>query len=483
MDIYGIWAIVTVIAGYFGLLDLGVGVAFIRNVSVYYAKKDFNSINRLINTGIIFYIAFTIVVGTIAYFSIGTIIDILHYPTQLRDDAFTVFFWGIVLFGLSSIGYVISSIQTGIQRMDLLNKVSIIASIPMALGTVYFLESGYGMKGLMINNYIVFGITFALNAIIAYRLFPQLKINPALFSVDMLKMVVNFGYKVQVGTIADTITLQTDKLLITYFISPAMTGFYQVGSSLAQTIRGLPILLISALLPAASEISANQDHESLRQVYARGTKYLMLVSFPMTFYTFAMAGIIMLAWMNSPDYGISAIVIQILIIGYLFNLICGVAASIGMAMDHPEYSMHSSIITIVTNLVLCVVLVYFLGVYGIALAGAISLAVSAIYFMVKFHWLISMPMIEFIKCVVTVPLIASVLPAAVLFFAFNTGIIQPGSGRIENFAILAVSGTAYMIAYLAVILWRSYIDDYDIALVKRYLGWDSIVNLVMVRDK
>jgi O-antigen/teichoic acid export membrane protein len=208
----------------------------------------------------------------------------------------------------------------------------------------------------------------------------------------------------------------------------------------------------------------------------------MLVSFPMVFFTFVMAGIMMLAWMNSTDYGISAIVIQILVIGYLFNLICGVASSISLAMDHPEYSMYSSIITISTNLILCVVLVNFMGVYGIALAGAISLSASAIYFLIKFHGLISMSMIEFIKSVVTVPLIASVTPAAVLFFALNIGLIQPGSGRIENIAILAVCGIAYMIVYIAIVLWRSYIDDYDFALIKRYLGWENIVSLLMVRE-
>ena len=58
---YGIWAIIGMVTGYFGLLDLGVETAFVKYISEYHAKKEYQCINRVVNTGIIFY-AFLVLV-------------------------------------------------------------------------------------------------------------------------------------------------------------------------------------------------------------------------------------------------------------------------------------------------------------------------------------------------------------------------------------------------------------------------------------
>ncbi len=55
---YGIWALVVVLTGYFGLLDCGVGTSFVKYISEYYTKKDYSGINRIVNTGFLLYAGF-----------------------------------------------------------------------------------------------------------------------------------------------------------------------------------------------------------------------------------------------------------------------------------------------------------------------------------------------------------------------------------------------------------------------------------------
>jgi O-antigen/teichoic acid export membrane protein len=481
LDLYGIWAIVSVVSGYFGLLDFGVGASFVKYISEFYTKKEPRKINQLVNTGIVFYAVFSLFIIALAYVALDPVVDLLNVPASLHSQAYFVFFVGIILFGVTSIFSAFGAIQNGLQRMDLTNKISILVSIPMVAGTVYFLENGYGLNGLMVNNAIVIVLTCIINFIVAFRLLPSLRINPLLASREMFRKIFSFGYKIQVGNISDTVTFQADKLLVSYFLNIGSVGIYQLGSSIAQTFRGIPILLISAILPAASEINAKKEYDVLKELYVRGTKYLILLSFPITFFTVVTADIIMRIWMG-PGFETSAFIIQLLSIGYLFNIICGVAVSIGSAIEKPGYQMNASIITIVMNIVLSVILIMRYGLPGIAVAASISLVSGSIYYLIVFHREMMMPLRDLIQGVIAWPLVAAVVPA-VLVYALNawTGWAQPAGGRLENLAVFILYGMIYVAIYAAIILKGMRLDEYDLGLVKKYASVDGILGLFKVQ--
>ncbi len=61
---------VAVLTGYFGLLDFGIGTSFVKYIAEYYTKKDYKSINQIVNTGCIFYSIFAILIFTLTFFII-----------------------------------------------------------------------------------------------------------------------------------------------------------------------------------------------------------------------------------------------------------------------------------------------------------------------------------------------------------------------------------------------------------------------------
>jgi O-antigen/teichoic acid export membrane protein len=220
-DMYGVWAIATSLTGYFGLLDFGIKDSYTKYISEFYAKKDYRSINQLINTGIVFYIAFMAAIIALAYVSMGFIISLFHVSAAMYDDAFFIFMIAIVTFALTNILNAFDAIQSGLQRMDITNKLSIIISIVMAAGTVFFIENGYGIRGLMVNNLIVLLISELACIVIAYKIFPYLRINPLMITKDMFKRLISFGYKLQLARAADTVTFQADRILIAFFLNYA----------------------------------------------------------------------------------------------------------------------------------------------------------------------------------------------------------------------------------------------------------------------
>jgi O-antigen/teichoic acid export membrane protein len=465
---YGVWAIVGVLTGYFSLLDFGMGTSFVKYISEYYAKKDYEGINQVVCTGVVFYFVFGALILPLAFMIMNPLLVLFGIPRESYSEAFFVFQVGIAMFAVSSIFSAFQAIQGGLQRMDVSSKIAIGVSVPTVLGTIYVLENGYGLRGLILNNAVILTVTSVVNIVIGFRIFPELKFSPALFSGEMLKKLFAFGFKLQFAKISDVIVFQTDRLLIAYFLNVSAAGFYQLGSSITQQMRLLPLLLVSAILPAASDMDAKREDGMLKKLYLKGLKYLTLVSIPLAFFTIASAQLIMLVWVG-PGYEKSAWIIQVLAVGYLANVLAGVGVAVGSAIGRPEFQMRAAIISGVSNLVLSVVLVVIMGFMGVAVATAVSLILGPVYFFIKLHGQLRLSSKKIIREIVSLPFCAAVMPALLIcgfHYRLKPEVIV--SGRLSSLGMFIVEGMIFLGIYLALILKAGYLDIYDRDLIKRF---------------
>lgn len=462
---YGIWAIVGVITGYFGLLDFGIGTSFVKYIAEFYAKKDYEKINQVVNTGFVFYSIFALLIIGVAIFFINSLLTFFKIPQHLYSEAVFVFLLGIIIFSVSNALSVFGAIQSGLQRMDILNKLAIAISIPNILGTIFFLEKGYGLPGLMVNNAIIFVISSVVNIIIAFNLLPTLRFSPLLFSKEMFKKLFAFGYKLQISRFAQLVSFQTDKLLITYFLNIGLVTFYHLGSRITSMMRGLPLLLVSAFVPATAEIEAKRGRDSLNELYLRGSKYLILVSTPLLFFVIINANLIMLTWMGK-GYEIAGLVTQILAVGYFANLISGAASSIAVGVAKTEFEMKYGIFMTILNLFLSIILIIMIGFIGTVIGTTISLTIGSLFFMKMFHNYLGTPLSSFVQLLYK-PMIASAISALIILFLNRTFLSTVTfSSRLANLSLLGVNSILFGGTYITFILLSKYLDEHDKGLIK-----------------
>ena len=466
LERYGIWAIVGVITGYFGLLDFGVGTSFVKYISEYYAKKDNERINQVINTGFVFYSIFAGFIITLGFIVINPLLAFFKIPSSLYNEALFVFLLGIILFCISNALSPFAAIQTGLQRMDITNKVAIAISIPMIIGTIFFLEAGYGLPGLMINNAIVIVVRSVVNIAIAFKILPELKFSLLLLNWKILKRLFSFGIKLQVDKIGGIFIFQTDKLLISHFLNVGLVAFYQLGSLIINNARAFPLLLVTAIMPAASEINAKEDKKKLHQLYIMGTKYLIFVGVPLLTFIFFTASSIMLIWMGE-GYEKSVLVIQILVPCFLINFLTGVGSSVALGMGNPEFQMRAGLLQAVLNIILSVVLVIKIGFLGVVIATLISLSLGSIYFMILFHRNLNYSLFSFLRKTFFVPVLTSFLVGSILGLVRSIYTSDGLSNRLTGFGVLGLEGIAFMILYLSIILKTNYLDEYDKSIFKK----------------
>ena len=462
---YGVWAIVGVLTGYFGLLDFGIGTSFVKYIAEYYAKKDYDKINQVINTGFLFYTIFAFLIIGLGFIFINPLLNLFNIPTSLYQEARFVFILGIIIFSISNALSPFGAVQGGLQRMDISNRINIILSLPNIAGTVFFLEKGYGLPGLIINNAIILVLICVVNIIIAHRILPELRFSPFLFTKEMFKRLFGFGYKLQIAMISSMISVHIDKLLISHFLSIGLVTFFQLGSSIVETAKSISVLFLTALIPAFSEIDAKGEKEKLIDGYLRGTKYLMLIVVPLFSLVIISASQIMMAWMGV-GYEKSGWIIQILGIGWFWALLTGMRAVIVQAIAKPEIEMKAGLIAAILNIPLSIIFIIKFGFVGVAFGTSVALFFSALYGLLRLHQELRISFVVFIKASylkIIIPCLCISLPLYFLVKTFQGLLFEPS--RITSLLVLIIQSALFLGIYLKVLSYIKPLDKTDITLL------------------
>jgi O-antigen/teichoic acid export membrane protein len=457
---YGILALLGGVTGYFGLFDFGISTSFVKYIAEFYARKEYGKINAVVNTGAAFYFVFGVGVFAFAFFFIEPVLSLLSIPPGLHKETAFVFVFGVGIFSISSALGAFASVPGGLQRMDVTNLISVAVSVPNIAGTVFVLEKEYGLPGLMVNSLVITLLSNAANIVAAFRMLPELKFNLFLFSVDLFKKLFSFGYKLQVSRFANLISFQTDKFLITGFLNIGLVTYYQLGSSIVSQARQIPLLLISALIPAVSELEAREGRDALIKVFLRGSKYLISLSTPLLVFVLVNASVIMLAWMGH-GYEKASTVIRFLCLGYYLATVTGVASSIAAGVARTDLDMKFGVLMAGLNLLLSVLLIIKFGFVGVLAGTCAALTVSSIYYVKLFLEYLELPANNFWRLFAK-PAYACVLPAmatcAVNYFLYPMAV---ESGRLFALTLAASNCIFFFVLYAAIILRSGYFDEYD----------------------
>ena len=156
MQRFGVWSLIFVITSYFSLLDLGLGASFVKYIAEHYARKDYEAINQVFNSGLALYLILFLIIVAAGFILRDPILCLFKIPPELFADAQFVLLVAVAIYSLSNVFGTFQAVITGLQRMDVTNLISLGVSVPRILGTVLLLEMGYGLRGLIVNEALIF---------------------------------------------------------------------------------------------------------------------------------------------------------------------------------------------------------------------------------------------------------------------------------------------------------------------------------------
>jgi len=382
---FGAWAIVRVFVNYASLADFGLSSTVTKFVAELHAKKDEQGIVRVIYSAFLIYFMIAAlllaILYLVQYFLLTTFFS--TSGTLLEDIRF-ILFGSMIIFSGNLIFSIFSSAIAGIQRMDTTNVVLSVFWIVNGILMYLAIVSGLGLRGLVYANAAATALSILLNAFFFFKFFRHLPFFSVRAGFVDLKESLRYSKDIFVIAAANGVHLHFDKLLLSSFLSLSMVSNYEVASGAIQLMRRVPILLLNPVLPASSELHAQQKSESVRRLYYFSLKYIMVLEVPVFVCVGVFAHPLITIWLGEGKELI-ATTLQVLIIPNFVNLMTGPAYFISLGVGKASYGMYSSIVGLVVNIALSFFLLLSFGYFGAVAGTFVALLIEAFLFLSMFH--------------------------------------------------------------------------------------------------
>lgn len=411
---FGTWVVLSIFissSASFNLLDFGLGSAFVKHVAEFHTHRDFASINRVLFSGLAFYSLVGALVVMLGLLLKNSVFEVFHLT-----GASTAYILVLLSWAVSNVAVMFLSVFRGMQRMDTSNSLEIRISIAYAAGTVLFLQAGWGLLGLATNALVNACLATVLAWWTLRRMIPQISVGWH-FDGKLLRSMFAYGMKMQVSQVGGFICFRLDKLIVSRFLGIAPVSFYEVSSRLTSFMRAVPHVMISALIPATSELGARNDRARILQTYLLASKYVAMLTAAISAFLALEARSVLHLWLG-PGFESSVILVQILAIGYAANMLGGAASQTAAGVGRPEFDMRSTVLLSVLNPVFSIALVQWLGAPGAAAGTSIAFVASTVYLLLAFHRnYVKTPFRTVLMAIYIRPIVAAICAsAAVLLF-------------------------------------------------------------------
>lgn len=469
-ELYGVWSLSLILSSYFGLFDFGFASTLVKFVAEYRTKGDVDSINSAISISLLFYLIIDIIL-LVSLLFVPTILNFLNIPDKLWDTASFVAQVAIVSFLLSNTFIsIFVGLFNGFQRMDVTNRIIMLMGVPRVAGTIFVIESGYGLKGVVLNDLLIVILTIFVMGFVGRRMFPALSIRPRYVSWREFVKLFRFGSLLQVSVLSSVVNFHFDKILLSKFLGLTSLTFYDLGSRVTGKIRGLPLMVASSLMPAFSSLSAGGERERIQRIYLKASKMMLVFIIPLFGILTVIANELVEVWLGD-GYGLTVLTIRVLSIAYCINVFTAIASTAAQGLGHPQIETKAAVIQTVLNLILSTVLLLTIGFSGVLIGTTLALVLGALYYVMNVNRLLAISQKTYSDTVLRMPLlyaVANVLLSLGVLSLLNVA-LHPSSAIGRLLIILIVSVT-FLVTHALFLYRGSYFGLEERAEIRARLG-------------
>jgi O-antigen/teichoic acid export membrane protein len=457
---FGIWAVLLSFNGLTALADLGITGTLTKHVSEHYTHQDYESLNRVMNAGILMFSAIAVLSVFAVNLASGFLISVFFRQSLLP-------IWQVqhvirllsIAIALNLLAFPFASVMSGLQRLDLTNLLWALNAIFTAVAAAVFVAMGKGIPGLVYAIVLTSGILFTLNVILAGHLLPELRIRPGLVRLNDIKALSVFSLQVYVVQVASAVYFHTEKLLLAHFTGPIPVGWYEIGNDLALKIRNAPALLMTPLMPAASELEARGDQARTSELYYRAHKYLAFIGVAMFTVVALLAHRFIELWLG-PGFSATARALIVLTGVQIANLAGGPALLILVGRGTLRPTVRFALVGMFGTLTISTILISRWGFSGALYGTTVSVLGAAGYLLWMFHQETGFSKRRLIRIYVQ-PMLWGLGVAGLAHYLIPVGQFH-WAGTIATAIAIAA-------AFITGLLTTRYFDAFDLRILERFV--------------
>lgn len=450
---YGTWAVFAAMNGLTSLADIGLTGTLSKYVAEYRAHQNSVQLSRLLSTALAVFGLMALAIGAGLWILSPTFVRVLFRQSALDPgELIHLVRCSSVLVGINLVSFPFSSATSGLQRMDLTHMMGTLNVLCAAIAGAALLLTGRGVQGLVYASIASALVTLVIHGWLTRRLLPEVKLNPLLANRQEVKKILSFSLRIYSTQAAVAIHNQVEKFYLAVFTGVVAVGWYDIANDAAWKVRSVPALLLSPVLPAASELDALRQENKLIMLYYRVQKYLAFVGIPLIFFLVVASNRLVELWIGS-SLRFVAVPLSILMLVNLVNLATGPGYMILAGQGDLRPAIYSALLGAGLNLPLSLVMIYSYGFGGAVAGTSISLVAAAAFFLYLFHRNSRYSFTRVLREAYLKPFMCSIFLLALQFY------IVPG--RNLSWLGLFLQGLAFSFLYTVALLFSGFFDLFD----------------------
>jgi len=450
LAVFGIWGLITTAVSYLLVLDPGIGGVVLRYGAMAQSTGDDRLMARLTTLGSGVWLGLGLAGLPIVILFVPPFVHHIHLAGISASTVIAFFYWGYGLLVADTVLSVINSQLVAIGDLWLVSIIDIVTRVLYGVVLVAGFLSGWGLWAIVVASFAQVISSYVVTLFFCWRRVSFPYGNPFRLDRATLREVMRFGAWGQLTGILDTLTYNTDAIVISGFISATATGIYNVANRLARQISFFSTAP-HAVLPAMSAAhGAGEGYPAIARMMTRANRMTCILGALMGSIILGAAPVLLAAWLGH-HYPKADLATCLISIGLLIGLLRQAAGLAIYAVGKVGYGARARIVAFFVNLVVTLALVIPMGISGVLIGTVLATLASTIYLQIRVQrllgasahdalWSWAMPLI-----IATLP--AILLDRLLLFFMPISVQVHRGPALLALSALSILNYTAIIVCF------------------------------------
>lgn len=448
--VYGLWALVGSIVGYYGLMDLGLTSAASRYLAQAIGRRDQSRCNRVFNTALFAYKIMALLAAAI------TILLAAGALLFVRESGIgPVFAMVILILGTSATIAIPLQAFTGSLNADLhFDITSGLELLTLALRAgliVIVLSMHRGIISLAAATALATVPATLINVVMLRRKLSYLRISPEHVERGTLRELFAYGLVMSVSQVADAFRFGIDALVVSAYVGLSAVTHYNVANMLVHYFINANLAALGIFSSLFSQREGARDFAGIKRAFYFATKLSMWLASFIGFGLVAWGKAFITRWMGR-SYTDAFPVLVVLTVGCIFSL--GQMPSVKLLFATSKHRAYAvvNVCEAAANVVLSLILVRRYGMIGVALGTFFPIVLVKIFVQpVYFCRLCQIPYREYVLRLLRTA--GSILAALLVPALLALRLLRPTYPSLVKIGL--ASTVVYVLAFLLCELFSS----------------------------
>jgi len=365
---FGLFTLAVALVGYASIFDAGLTRGVIREVSFYRDNKD--EVNKIVSNSTIILTFLGMVGGGCIFIFAPIIVNFLNTAKNLHGETLLA----LKILGITLPFFLLNQVWLGIlEGYEHFKKINIIKSFNSSFiaglpALFVFFNVGLVSAVLGLLTARILSLTITLIVCRNYIISAGVSLDKET-SVRLLK----YGGWITISNLISPLMAYLDRFFISNMLGAANVAFYTAPAEGVQRMSIFPGALSRAVFPKLSNLVDLKEKKKQKNL----AYFLMVMSIlPLCLTGVFFAENIMTLWMGEAFSGLSASILQILIVGFFFNCIAQIPFADIQAAGKSRTTALLHLCEVLPYFLLLSLLIQFIGIKGAAIAWSIRTSVD-----------------------------------------------------------------------------------------------------------